>query len=121
VRRRLLVVLADLLTVLGFVLLGRRSHGEGPALTGTVATAWPFLTGAGLGEVALIVARRPAESPAAGVVVAVGAVAGGMILRRLTGGGTPASFVVVAAAFLALFLVGWRVGARLLAGRRAGP
>lgn len=88
-------------------------------LGGTVATAWPFLAGAAVGEVAAIVARRRPESPATGAVVAAGAVVVGMTLRRLAGGGTPASFVLVATTFLTLFLLGWRLGARLLARRGA--
>ena len=110
--------LADLAAVVVFVLLGRRSHDEGSALAGTVATAWPFVTGALLGEGVVVLARRPPESITAGAVVAGGAVVIGMGLRRLAGGGTPASFVVVATTFLALFLCGWRVGARLLSRRR---
>jgi hypothetical protein len=119
VRTRVTVGLVDLLAVLAFVLLGRRSHDEGSALAGTVATAWPFVTGAAVGEVLVAGARRAPESLAAGAVVTASAVVVGMGLRRLAGGGTPPSFVVVASTFLALFLLGWRLGARLLAHRRA--
>ena len=117
--RRRTVLIADLLAVLVFVLLGRRSHEEGSAVAGTVATAWPFVTGAAVGEVVVAAVRRAPESLAAGAVVTAGAVGVGMLLRRLAGGGTPLSFVVVATTFLALFLLGWRVAARLLARRRA--
>jgi hypothetical protein len=119
VRRHAPVWGADLLAVLVFVLLGRRSHDEGSALAGTVATAWPFVTGAAIGELVAVVARWPPESLTAGGIVTAGTVAVGMGLRRLAGGGTPVSFVVVATTFLALFLLGWRLGARLLARRRA--
>ena len=104
------VLIADLLAVLVFVLLGRRSHEEGSALAGTVATAWPFVAGAAVGELGppyggrRIAGRRR--------VVTAGAVGVGMPLRRLAGGGTPLSFVLVATTFLAVFLVGWRVAAR---------
>jgi hypothetical protein len=37
-----------------------------------------------------------------------------MILRVIAGQGTAVAFVVVALAFLGLFLLGWRVVARLL-------
>jgi hypothetical protein len=37
-----------------------------------------------------------------------------MILRVVAGQGTAAAFIVVALAFLGLFLLGWRVLARLL-------
>jgi len=116
VRRRIPALIADLLAVLVFVLLGRRSHDEGSALAGTVATAWPFLAGAAVGELAAL--RLPARSPAAGAVVAAGAVAVGMPLRRLAGGGTPLSFALVATTFLVVLLVGWRVVAAALERRR---
>lgn len=118
-RTRPAAVVADLVAVLVFVLLGRRSHDEGSAIAGTVATAWPFLAGAAVGEVGALVARRPPESVAAGAIVTAGTIGLGMVLRRLTGGGTPVSFVLVATTFVALFVVGWRLAARLLARRRA--
>jgi hypothetical protein len=46
-----------------------------------------------------------------------------MILRVVSGQGTAAAFIVVALAFLGLFLLGWRLAAQLsprLAGGRAG-
>jgi DUF3054 family protein len=119
VRKQVSAGLVDIVAVLVFVLLGRRSHGEGSVLTGTIATAWPFVTGALVGEGVVVLTRRPPESLAAGAVVTAGAVLIGMGLRRLAGGGTPASFVVVASTFLAVFILGWRLGARLLARRRA--
>jgi hypothetical protein len=119
VRSRPAALVADLFAVAVFVLLGRRSHDEGSAVAGTVATAWPFVTGALVGEGVVALTRRRPDSLAAGAVVTAGTVVIGMGLRRLAGGGTPVSFVVVATAFLALFVLGWRVGARLLARRRA--
>jgi peptidoglycan/LPS O-acetylase OafA/YrhL len=116
VRRRLPALLADLAAVLVFVLIGRRSHDEGSALAGTVATAWPFVAGAAAGEVAAW--RLPPRAPVTGAVVAAGALLVGLPLRRLSGGGTPVSFVVVASTFLVLSLVGWRVAARLRERRR---
>ena len=53
-RRRIPALIADLLAVVVFVLLGRRSHDEGSALAGTVATAWPFVAGAAAGELAAV-------------------------------------------------------------------
>jgi peptidoglycan/LPS O-acetylase OafA/YrhL len=119
VRRRPTVVLVDLVAVLAFVVLGRRSHDEGSALAGIAATAWPFAAGAAVGEVAVLATRRRPESLTAGAIVTAGTVLVGMALRRLAGGGTPVSFVVVATCVLAVFLLGWRLGTRLLARRRA--
>ena len=69
-RSRPAAVAADLLAVIVFVLLGRRSHDEGSAVAGTVATAWPFVAGAVAGEVLVAAARRPPDSFVAGAVVA---------------------------------------------------
>ena len=44
----------------------------------------------------------------------LGTVVGGMLLRAATGGGVQLSFVLVAATVLAVFLLGWRLLARLL-------
>jgi peptidoglycan/LPS O-acetylase OafA/YrhL len=118
VRSRPAALAADLLAVVVFVLLGRRSHDEGSAVAGTVATAWPFVAGALVGEGVVLLTRSRPDSLAAGAVVTAGAVVIGMSLRRLTGGGTPVSFVIVATAFLTLFVLGWRLGARVLARRR---
>ncbi len=112
---RLTALLADLAAVLVFVLIGRRTHDEGSALAGTVATAWPFVTGAAVGELAAL--RLAPRAPLTGAVVAVGAVVVGMPLRWLAGGGTPVSFVVVAATVLVVLLVGWRLAARVLERR----
>ena len=109
--RRAPALVADLVAVLVFVLVGRRSHDEGSALAGTVATAWPFVVGAAAGEVAAL--RLPPRSLRTGAVVVAGAVAVGLPLRRLAGGGTPVSFVLVATTALALLVLGWRVALRV--------
>ncbi len=117
--------MADVGAVLLFVVLGRSSHQEGSAVVGTLATAWPFLTGTALGWLALLAGRgryggRGVPSPESlpgGVAVLVSTVLVGMLLRHGTGAGTPASFVVVATTFLALFLLGWRLLTRWVARR----
>jgi len=117
--------LADVAAVLLFVLLGRLSHHEGGAIGGFVTAAWPFVAGCLLGWAAVLLARRagrrlPARSGAAGTVVLAATVVAGMVLRRLcTGGGTPVSFLVVATTFLALVLLGRRLVSRAVAARRA--
>lgn len=105
---------ADLISVVIFVLLGRRAHDEGTVLTGTLSVAWPFLTGTALGWAGVLARRGHPASLRAGLAIVVATVAVGMTLRHLTGGGVQASFIAVATTFLALFLLGWRA----LAARR---
>ena len=111
---------ADTLAVLVFVLVGRRSHDEGSAVLGALTTAWPFLTGAGLGWAAVLGLRARGRdwsgaSLPAGAMVLGGTLLGGMLLRKLSGsGGTPVSFVVVATVFLSATLLGWRGAKRVL-------
>ncbi|MCV2392679.1 DUF3054 domain-containing protein [Actinotalea sp. M2MS4P-6] len=115
----------DVASVLVFVLLGRRSHDEGSAVLGTLSTAWPFLLGAGIGWVGLLLVRRaggrqiPGRSFTAGSVVLVDTVVVGMLLRALTRDTPPLSFIVVATTFLGLFLLGWRAAAAWWAARAA--
>ena len=42
-RRALLSIALDLVVLIGFAAIGRRSHGEGNALGDTLAVAWPFV------------------------------------------------------------------------------
>jgi len=98
----------DACCVLIFVVIGRQTHHDGDALAGIWHTAWPFLAGLAVGLAASRYWRRPAAIVPAGVGAWTGAAGVGMLIRVLAGQGTEAAFIVVAAAFLALFLVGWR-------------
>ena len=112
----------DVATVLVFVVIGRSSHDHGITPSGMAVTAWPFLAGLAVGWAAARAWRRPFEIAPTGVVVWVTCVAVGMVLRVVAGQGTAVAFVVVALAFLALGLLGWRalalVGTRRRPGRR---
>ena len=108
----------DVIGVLVFCALGRRSHDEGLNVTGIAATAWPFLSGTAIGWVAARGWRRPTAVAPTGVVVWLATVIVGMVLRRATSAGVAASFVVVAATVTALLLLGWRVAVGLTVRRR---
>jgi hypothetical protein len=114
---RALGVLADVCCVLAFVVIGRANHHAGESLSGVTSTAWPFLAGLAAGELATRAWRRPLALVPAGVGVWIGTVAGGQLLRVLSGQGTEAAFIVVSLLFLGLFLLGWRLAARFFAGR----
>jgi hypothetical protein len=107
--------LADVVLILLFAAIGRDAHQRGEAISGVLLTAWPFLAGAALAWAAGRVWRTPLAVRRAGLPVWLGTVAGGMILRALTGQTVVVAFVIVALLSLGLFLVGYRL---LMAGLR---
>ena len=108
-RSSVLAALADIVGVLLFCAIGRRSHAEGLTVAGVAETAWPFLVGAALGWLLSRAWRRPAAVIPTGVAVWVCTVAVGMLLRKATSAGVAFSFVIVASAATAVLLLGWRV------------
>jgi hypothetical protein len=109
---------ADVVGVLVFCALGRRSHAEGLTVTGVASTAWPFLTGTVIGWLASRGWRRPTAVVPTGVVVWICTVAVGMLLRKASSAGVAASFVVVASSVTAVLLLGWRASVGLALRRR---
>ena len=107
----------DGVAILAFATIGRLSHAEGVSLTGVIEVAWPFLVGGAVGTLAGRTWRRPTALSSGGWVW-LGTVAGGMLLRWLTGGGVQPAFVVVAGVTLAVFLLGWRGAYALVRSRR---
>jgi hypothetical protein len=99
--------------VLVFVIIGRDSHAKGESLAGIASTAWPFLAGLAFGWLATRAWRQPVRLWPAGVGAWLGTVALGMLFRVVSGQGTAPAFIGVALAFLGLFLLGWRLLARL--------
>lgn len=108
-------VLVDVCCVLIFVVIGRASHTHGETVAGIASTSWPFLCGLGAGWAASRAWRRPLAIRPSGIAVWLCTVALGMILRVVSGQGTAVAFIVVALAFLGLFLLGWRLLARVFA------
>lgn len=100
---------ADLLFVLLFVVLGRRSHDEGGSfLAETVKVVAPFWIALAAGWLVARAWKAP-TSPTTGIVIWVVTLVGGMLLRHFAfDRGTATPFVIVAACFTLLFLVGWR-------------
>ena len=108
-RSSALSALADVVGVLVFCTIGRRSHAEGLTVAGVAETAWPFLAGTAIGWLLIRGWRRPTAVVPTGVVVWACTVAIGMLLRKATSAGVAVSFVVVASAATAVVLLGWRV------------
>ncbi|PSL01348.1 Protein of unknown function (DUF3054) [Haloactinopolyspora alba] len=107
--RAAVAALVDVLLVVAFVLLGRRTHEGVGDLAGIATTAWPFLTGLASGWLAARAWRRPRSVLPTGVTVWAATVLVGMLLRAVSGQGTAPSFVVVATVVLGVFLIGWRL------------
>lgn len=114
-------LLADVACVLVFCAIGRRSHAEGITVAGVAETAWPFLAGTAVGWLAGRAWQRPTSLAPTGLVIWLCTVVVGMALRKATSAGTALSFVVVAFLSTAILLLGWRLGARVLARPRRTP
>jgi hypothetical protein len=99
----------DLTSVLVFVGMGRATHDSGTSLSNYVEVAAPFVIGLLVGWIATRAWHRPLTIET-GIGVLTSTIVAGMLLRKFVwDGGTQLSFVLVATAFLALFLVGWRL------------
>ena len=108
-RSSTLAALADVIGVVLFCAIGRRSHAEGMTVAGVAETAWPFLAGTAIGWLVSRGWQRPIALVPTGVVVWMCTVAVGMLLRAATSAGVSGSFVVVASTATAVVLLGWRV------------
>lgn len=111
-----IAALLDLVCVVAFVALGIESHGESDSF---VKVAAPFIAALAVAWLVAAPLRAPETLKAGGVIWLVTLV-GGMLLRRVTGEGTAAAFIVVATVFLAVTMLGWR-GIRELIVRRRQP
>ncbi len=117
--RRLVGIAAvcDVVAVLVFVALGRRSHEEGGnVVTGALSVAAPFLIALAVGWAAARAWRAPMAWRTALVVWPL-TVAVGMVLRRFVfDRSTATSFIVVATLATGVLLLGWRLVARRIRG-----
>jgi peptidoglycan/LPS O-acetylase OafA/YrhL len=116
-RRTLAWLGVDVVAVLVFCALGRRSHDEGVTVSGLATTAWPFLSGTFLGWLLSRGWRRPTAVAPTGVIVWVSTVAVGMLLRKASSASVAGAFVVVASTVTAVFLLGWRAALTALSAR----
>jgi peptidoglycan/LPS O-acetylase OafA/YrhL len=115
--RPAVAALADVVLVIVFCTIGRRSHAEGITVAGVLETAWPFLAGTAVGWVAVRGWRRPTTLAPTGLVIWLCTVVIGMLLRKAISQGTALSFVVVASLVTAILLLGWRAAVSALARR----
>ncbi len=107
-------VVADVVCVLVFTLVGTASHRSAGSAGGVLLVTLPFLVGLVVGWVASRGWRAPARPWPTGVAVWFATVALGLVLRPLFGGGFAVSFAIVTAIFLAAAMLGWRLLVALL-------
>src|SRR5258705_6440324 len=84
VRRALIALFADVVCVIVFCAIGRRSHAEGLTAAKIAQTAWPFLAGTGVGWLLIRGWRRPFRVIPTGAVVWVCTVVAGKSFRHPT-------------------------------------
>jgi hypothetical protein len=107
--------LLDVALLVAFAAIGRQRHGESGALGQTLVVAAPFVIGWLVAVVALRLDRTPLALRRATAAWAIGMPLALLLRGTLFGRGVPADFCVVALAFTALFLLGWRaVAVRVL-------
>ena len=110
---------ADLLVLVAFVLVGRRSHDEGSGLEAFLRVGWPFAVGLVVATLASGTWRAPLEWRRA-IVTWLLTVSVGMTLRiAVQGREFKPTFVIVTTVFVGAGMLGWRAVARKVAARRA--
>lgn len=111
----------DIVLVVVFALIGRSSHAEELTPAGLWTTAWPFLAALVAAWLITMAWRAPFAPVRTGLAVWAVTVAGGMLLRAVSGQGVSIAFVIVAAVVLVVFFVGWRAVFLLVRRRSAVP
>jgi len=114
-----MLLLVDAVLVIVFAAMGNRNHATGLAVTDVLQTAAPFLVALLLSSLAVRFWRSPSKLWPDVVVVILGTLGLGMVLRVISGtGGAQWSFVLVAAAVLGSLLLIRRILSGLLLRRK---
>ncbi len=112
-RRVALAFCADLVAVIVFVAIGRRTHDEtGNVFVGAAKVAAPFLIAGVLGWLIARAWNDPISN-VTGAIIWLTTVIAGLLLRRFVfDRGTATPFIIVATATLGAFIMGWRGATR---------
>ena len=103
---------ADAVSIVIFVAIGRKNHDEGEAASGIFRVAAPFLLALLVGWVIARAWKEPL-SQRSGVLISLTTIVLGMLLRNIVfDDGTATAFIIVATVFLGTLLNGWRLLAR---------
>ena len=120
VGRWLVPLVADLACVLALAIGGKSSHEASDLFWVVLAIVWPFALAAASAHLWLVSGGRQTRRVwPEGVSVLAATYVLGMLLRALSGRGLAPGFLIVAAVFLALTMLGWRVVVHLVLRRRA--
>ncbi|MEE1621182.1 DUF3054 domain-containing protein [Zafaria sp. Z1313] len=111
----------DAALVLVFAVLGRAQHEHGLSPAGIASTAAPFLAALVLASAATRIRSTHSRLFPAGVLVWVGTVGLGLLLRVAFGATAAVPFIIVASASLAVLLLGRRLLSAALLRRRNVP
>ena len=111
---------AEVVSVLVFVVIGRHTHHDRMTAGGVWSTSWPFLAGLAAGLFAARAWRQPLALVPTGISAWLGAAVLGMGIRIVAGQGTAPAFIVVTLIVLAFFVLGWRLVVQF-AGPRLRP
>jgi len=114
-----IAAVVDVVAILVFVMLGRKSHHEdGSFVAATLKVAGPFLIALVVGWIV----SRAWKAPTAfstGIQIWMVTIVGGMLLRHFAfSKSTATAFIIVASTFTLIFLVGWRMLWEWRAARR---
>ena len=102
-------LVADLVCVLALALGGKNTHEAHDSEWIVLVIAWPFAVATALAHAGLLARKRPTlRLWPEGVIVLAVTYALGMTLRAMSGRGMAPGFLVVAAIFLAVTVLGWR-------------
>ena len=118
-RRAWTALAIDIVAVIVFVAIGRRSHEEsGNVVVGALRVAAPFLIGTAAGWLVRRAWQRPMAVATGGWIWATTVVVGLVLRRTVFDRGVAFAFVIVATITLAIFVIGWRLGAQQIESRR---
>ena len=117
-RRVRYAAMADLLVLVAFVLIGRRSHGDDAGIDGFIRVIWPFAAGLNVGWLVAGLFRAPLAWARA-VAAWLTTVACGMVLRiAVQGRDFKLAFTIVTLVFVGFGMLGWRAAVRWSVSRQ---
>jgi len=99
----------DVLCVMAMVIIGTRNHDTDTGVSGVLFVGAPFLIATIVMRLVPVVFKQP-RSILSGVIIWIGTVAFGMLLRNFVfDRGTALAFIIVASVFLGVTMNGWRI------------